>query len=396
MFLGKNLGDSKPQRFDVGLSAGSSKHARNPLLVVFVLITVIVAVTTTMVMATAQQRIIEYESIKIAEIVSRSALASRTVYSSAVVDKLVADGFGASIEPQGAPGHVAIPAQFLKLVGIESSRTSDGLYSYRPLSKWNLEPTQGLRDDFQRWAWQQLERQDKPMPLAPINWQPVWKFERVNGTNTLRYMRADSAANQGCVSCHNDFEARSDIQAIRVAASIPPGKKWHLHQLLGAIEVQVPVDRVEAIAADQTKQTLVLVLTISLLGLAAASWFAYRDMQHKDALALQFEHQAKYDPLTGLPNRLLLNDRSEEMIKRAMRNQEAVGFVFIDLDNFKTINDSLGARYWRCCAEGHRHADCIVPAAVRYGGTLQRRRVRRTSGWQQQRWRSAVSCPKIS
>lgn len=331
-----------PPRFGVGLSAASSKRARNPLLLVFVLITVIVVVTTAMVMAAAQQRIIEHEAIKIAEIVSRSALASRTVYSSAVVDKLVADGFGASVDPQGALGHVAIPAQFLKLVGIESSRTSDGLYSYRPLSKWNLEPTQGLRDDFQRWAWQQLEQQDKPMPLTAINWQPVWKFERVNGTNTLRYMRADSAAKPGCVSCHNDFEARSDIQAIRVAASIPPGKKWQLHQLLGAIEVQVPIDRVEAIAADQTKQTLVLVLTISLLGLVAASWFAYRDSQHKDALALQFEHQAKYDPLTGLPNRLLLNDRSEEMIKRAMRNQETVGVVFIDLDNFKNINDSLG------------------------------------------------------
>ncbi len=342
MFQGKNLQDVTPPRFGAGLSTASSGRARNPLLLVFVLITVIVVFTTAMVMAAAQQRIIEHEAIKIAEIVSRSALASRTVYSSAVVDKLVADGFGASVEPQGALGHVAIPAQFLKLVGIESSRTSDGLYSYRPLSKWNLEPTQGLRDDFQRWAWQQLEQQDKPMPLAAIDWEPVWKFERVNGTNTLRYMRADSAAKPGCVSCHNDFEARSDIQAIRVAASILPGKKWQLHQLLGAIEVQVPMDRVEAIAADQTRQTLVLVLTISLLGLVAASWFAYRDMQHKDALAQQFEYQAKYDPLTGLPNRLLLNDRSEEMIKRAMRNQETAGVVFIDLDNFKNINDSLG------------------------------------------------------
>ena len=314
----------------------------HPLLAIFTVITLVVAGTTSWVMATAQQRIIEHEAIKIAEIVARTALASRTVYSSEVADKLVADGFGSTPESHAMRGFVPIPAQFLKLVGIESSRNSDGLYSYRPLSKWNLEPTQGLRDEFQRRAWTQLEKQDQTMPSRPIDWQPVWEFERKDGTNTLRYMRADSASKPGCVSCHNAYEARPEVQAMRVSASTPSGKQWQLHQLLGAIEVQVPVDRVEALAEGQTRQTLMLVLGISLLGLGFASWFAYHDVRDKQLLALEFERQAKFDPLTNLPNRLLLHDRSEEMIKRATRKQEMAGVVFIDLDNFKAINDSLG------------------------------------------------------
>lgn len=51
---------------------------------------------------------------------------------------------------------------------------------------------------------------------------------------------------------------------------------------------------------------------------------------------------AKTDPLTGLPNRLLLMDRFDQAISRAKRDQTRMGLLFLDLDNFKQINDSLG------------------------------------------------------
>ena len=53
-------------------------------------------------------------------------------------------------------------------------------------------------------------------------------------------------------------------------------------------------------------------------------------------------HQANYDPLTLLPNRRLLRDRLEQEIKMANRNSLPLALMFIDLDQFKDINDTLG------------------------------------------------------
>ncbi len=68
----------------------------------------------------------------------------------------------------------------------------------------------------------------------------------------------------------------------------------------------------------------------------------FRDVSESRAVAQRMAHLAQHDFLTGLPNRVLLTERCAQAIGQANRHHKQVGLLFLDLDFFKRINDSLG------------------------------------------------------
>ena len=67
-----------------------------------------------------------------------------------------------------------------------------------------------------------------------------------------------------------------------------------------------------------------------------------RDVSERKAFEEQLSHQAFHDPVTHLANRALFNERVRHAVARARREELGLAVIFLDLDDFKTVNDSLG------------------------------------------------------
>lgn len=172
----------------------------------------------------------------------------------------------------------------------------------------------------------------------------------------------------------NDPVGREQVHILTSEAASSPAEHWALRDSAAVASVALRAGGevlgwVAVVVRDRPERLLeARLLDERLRGLAGQAATAMRNARLVDQIRFQAEH----DPLTGLANQRLLADHAEQAIARARRDGARVGLLFLDLDDFKEVNDTLGH------AEGDRLLQLVterlqrtlreIDTVARFGG----------------------------
>ena len=273
----------------------------------------------------------------------------RTLYTSEVVVRAQQRGIEVTHDYATREGAIPLPATLSMLLGDQIGQAGSGatvrLFSNYPFP-WRTNG--GAQDDFEQQAIEQLQQNPA---------QPFFRFEKVSGKGVLRYATAD-LMRASCISCHNSHPDS-------------PKTDWEVGDVRGVLEVTLPLDVAVAETRSGLRGLTLLLVTLGVMGLSGLALVVRRlrrssfelsqkvdertaDLEyHKERLEAeiaqrtaaedQLRHDAMRDALTGLSNRAVLVDHLNGCIERAKRHHDyKFALLFLDLDRFKVINDSLG------------------------------------------------------
>lgn len=193
------------------------------------------------------------------------------------------------------------------------------------------------------------------------------------------------------------------VEEISAMASVP-STGWFVVARLPTTEAFAPVERVQRFIVKYSGPVIMIFLILAWTGLYFTFRPLFKAADHADRMTrgdipleplpiarndevghltaafnrlleklsesqTELDRMAHHDPLTGLPNRLLLADRMQQALERARRNSTRLAVMCLDLDGFKPINDALGheAGDEALCQVARRLAD-----AMRSSDTLAR------------------------
>ncbi|WP_245727746.1 sensor domain-containing protein [Nitrosovibrio tenuis] len=210
-----------------------------------------------------------------------------------------------------------------------------------------------------------FERYTKASTIGSRKVGRVWSFRDVTGRRQAETYKARLASiveysNDAIISKDlngiiTDWNAgaerlfgyrASEIVGCSIFGLIPPDRLEEESKIMSLIKRGMLTEHFETVRLGKGNKPIDVSLTISPIkdgagNVIGASKIA-RDITEAKESQARMQHLAHYDSLTGLPNRILLADRLKSAIADAARYSHRLALLFVDLDRFKLVNDSLG------------------------------------------------------